>query len=72
METVLDLIFSISKITADAAMKLEDVCSLGENDKTRQQIRDITLPTNVHLVKAMGFPVFIHVCESWSTMMNEC
>ena len=63
METVLDLIFSVFKITGDAAMILEDVCSLGENDKTRQQIRDITLPTNVHLVKAMGFPVFIHVCE---------
>ena len=64
MERVLDLIFLGSKITADAAMKLEDICSLGENDKTRQQIRDITLPTKVYLVKTMGFPAFIYVCES--------
>ena len=71
METVLDLIFSISKITADAARKLEDVCSLGENDKTRQQIRDITLPTNVHLVKAMGFPAVVYGCESWTIKKAE-
>ena len=72
MERVLDLIFLGSKITADAAMKLEDICSLGENDKTRQQIRDITLPTKVYLVVAVVFPVVIYGCESWTMKKSAC
>ena len=34
--------------------------------------RDITLPTKVHLVKAMVFPVVTHVCESWTVKKAEC
>ena len=34
--------------------------------------RDITLPTEVHLVKAMGFPVVMHGCESWTMKKAEC
>ena len=34
--------------------------------------RDITLPTNVHLVKAMVFPVVMHGCESWTIKKAEC
>ena len=34
--------------------------------------RDITLPTKVHLVKAMGFPVVMYVCESWTIKKAEC
>ena len=50
-----------------AAMKLKDTCSLEESyDQHRQHIksRDITLPTKVHLVKAMIFPVVTFGCES--------
>ena len=50
-----------------AAMKLKDACSLEESyDQPRQHInsRDITLPTKVHLVKAMVFPVVMYGCES--------
>ena len=34
--------------------------------------RDITLPTKIHLVKAMVFPVVMHGCESWTTKTDEC
>ena len=34
--------------------------------------RDITLPTNVHIVKAMVFPVVMYSCESWTTKKKEC
>ena len=34
--------------------------------------RDNTLPTKVHLVKAMVFPVFMYVCESWTIKKSEC
>ena len=76
--TVTDFIFLGSKITVDddCSHKIKRRLLLGRKAMTNPDIilksRDITLPTNVHLVKAMGFPVFIHVCESWSTMMNEC
>ena len=36
------------------------------------KIRDITLPTNVHIVKAMVFPVFMYRCESWTIKKAEC
>ena len=36
------------------------------------KIRDITLPTNVHLVKAMVFPVVVYGCESWTIKKAEC
>ena len=72
METVTDLIFLGSKITA--AMKLKDACSLEEtltNIDSRLKSRDITLPTKVHLVKAMVFPVVMYGCESWTIKKAE-
>ena len=58
-ETVTDFIFLGSKITADVtvAMKLKDACNLDSILKSR----DITLPTKVHLVKAMVFPVVMYM-----------
>ena len=58
-----------------AAMKLKDACSLEESyDQLRQHLksRDITLPTKVHLVKAMVFPVVGYGCESWMIKKAEC
>ena len=46
-----------------AAMKLKDTCSLEENLDSILQSRGITLPTKVHLVKAMVFPVIMNGCE---------
>ena len=46
-----------------AAMKLKDACSLEENLDSILQSRSITLPTKVHLVKAMVFPVIMYGCE---------
>ena len=57
-----------------AAMKLKVTYSLEENyDQPRQHIksRDITLPTKVHLVKAMVFPVVMYGCESWTIKKAE-
>ena len=59
-----------------AAMKLKDACSLGRqvmtNLDTILKCRDITLPTKVHLVKAMVFPVVMYGCESWTIKKAEC
>ena len=53
-----------------AAMKLKDACSLEEklllNLDSIFKSRDITVPTKVHLVKTMVFPVVVHGCESWT------
>ena len=57
-----------------AAMKLNDTCSLEEKASKLDSIlksRDITLPTKVHLVKAMVFPVVTHGCESWTIEKAE-
>ena len=59
--------------TVTVAMKLKDACSLEEkeqrkeNDQPRQHTksRDITLPTKIHLVKAIVFPVVTYGCENW-------
>ena len=54
-------------------MKLKDACFLEE--KLWQSVlksRDITLPTDVHIVKAMVFPVVMYGCESWTTKKAEC
>ena len=70
METVTDFIFLGSTITEDSdiAMNLKDVCSLeGKAMKNLDSVvksRDITLPTNVHIVKAMVFPVVMYGCKS--------
>ena len=58
-----------------AAMKLKDLL-LGRKVMTNLdsilRSRDITLPTKVHLVKAMVFPVVMHGCESWTVKKAEC
>ena len=58
-----------------AAMKLKDACSWKKNyDQPRDSIlksKDITLPTNVHTVKAMVFPIVMYRCESWTIKKAE-
>ena len=77
MEAVKDFIFLVSKITAViAAMKLKDALLLGRKVMTNLdsilKSRDIiTLPTKVHLVKAMGFPVVMYRCKSWTIKKAE-
>ena len=70
METVRDFIFSGSKITADGdcSHEIKRHLLLGRKAMTNLgsilKSRDITLPTKVHLVKAMVFPVVMYGCES--------
>jgi len=77
METVADFIFGGSKITADGdySHEIKRCLLLGSKVMTNidslLKIRDITLPTKVHLVKAMFFPVFIYGCESWTIKKAE-
>ena len=72
METVADFIFLVSKITADGDCSHEIKRSLPLGRKVMTNLdsilksRDITLPTKVHLVKAMVFPVVMNGCESWT------
>ena len=78
METVTDFIFSGPKITADGDCSHEiKICLvLGRKAMTNQKSvlksKDITLPTKVHLVKAMVFPVVMYGCESWTINKAEC
>ena len=70
VETVSDFIFLGSKITADGdcSHEIKIHLFLGRKVVTNLDIfksRDITLPTKVHLVKAMVFPVVMYGCESW-------
>ena len=57
-----------------AAMKLKDAYSLEVMTKPNSILksRDITLPTKVHLVKAMVFPVVMYGCESWTIKKAKC
>ena len=57
----------------NAAMKLNDACSLEvvTNTDSILKSRDITLPTKVHLVKAIVFPVVMYECESWTIKKAE-
>ena len=74
METVRDFIFLGSKITAEvtSAMKLKDACSLEEtNLDSILKSKDITLPTKIHIVQAMVFPVVMYGCESWTIKKAE-
>ena len=74
METVRDFIFLGSKITAEvtAAMILNDACSLEEtNLDSILKSKDITLPTKIHIVQAMVFPVVMYGCESWTIKKAE-
>ena len=69
METVREFIFLGSKITADGdcSHEIKRRLFLGRKVMTNLlKSRDITLPTKVHLVKAMDFPVVIYGCESWT------
>ena len=78
METVRDFIFLGSKITADGdcSHEIKRYLFLGRKVMTNVgsilKIRNITLPTNAHLVKAMVFPVVMYACESWTTKKAEC
>ena len=77
METVSDFILGGSKITADGdwSHEIKRRLLLGRKVMTNLdsifKSRDITLPTNVHLVKAMVFPVVMHECESWTVKKAE-
>ena len=77
VETVADFIFLGSKIIADGdcSHKIKRRLLLGRKVMTNLdgvfKSRDITLPTNVHLVKAMVFPVVIYRCESWTIKKAE-
>ena len=72
METVTDLFWGGSKITADDdySLEIKRHLLLGRKAVTNLysilKSRDITLPTKVHLVKAMVFPVVMYGCESWT------
>ena len=78
METVRDFIFLISKITADGDCSHETkrFLLLGRKSVTNLdsilKSRDITLPTNVHLVKAVVSPVVMYGCESWTIKKAKC
>ena len=78
METVTDFILGDSKITAncDCSHEINRRLLLGRKAVTNLdsilKIRDITLPTKVHLVKAMVFPVLMYECERWTIKKAEC
>ena len=73
VETVADFILEGSKITADSdcSHEIKRCILLGRKVMTKLdsilKSRDITLPTKVHLVKAMVFPMVMYGCESWTT-----
>ena len=77
-ETVSDFIFLGSKITADGdcSHEMKRRLLLGRKVMTNLdsifKSRDITLPTKVHLVKAMVFPVVMYGCKSWTVKRAEC
>ena len=77
-ETVADFIFGGSKITADGDCNHEIKRCLLLGSKVMTNLdsilksRDITLPTKVHLVKAMVFPVVIYGCEGWTMKIAKC
>ena len=77
MEIVTDFILGVSKITADGdrSHEIKRRLLLGRKIMTNLdsmlKSRDITLPTKVHLVKAMVFPVVMYGCESWTIKKAE-
>ena len=78
VETVRDFIFLGSKITADGDCRheIKRCLLLGRKIMTNLdsilKSRDITLPSKVHLVKAMVFPVVMYGCESWTIKKAQC
>ena len=77
IKTMTDFIFLSSKITADGdcSHEIKRRVILGRKAMTNidstLKSRDITLPTKVHLVKAMFFPVVMYGCESWTIQKAE-
>ena len=77
VETVEDFIFLISKITADSdcSHEIKRRLLLGKKAMTNPdrvlKSRDIILLTNIHIVKAMAFPVVMYGCESWTIKETE-
>ena len=78
LEAVTDFIFLGSKITEDSDYKSDEIkrCLLLERKAMRNldsilQSRDITLLTNVYIVKAMVFPIVLYGCECWSIKKAE-
>ena len=78
VERLRDIIFSGSKITADGDCRheIKRCLLLGRKAMTNLdsilQSRDITLPTEVHLVKTIVFPIVMYGCESWTIKKAEC
>ena len=78
METVTDFVSLSSKITADGdySHEIKRCLLLGRKAMTNidsiTKSRDIILPTKVHLVKAMVFPVVMYGCEIWAIKKAEC
>ena len=78
LETVRNFIFLVSKITADGdcSHEIKRHLLLGRKAMTNLdrilKSRDITLPTKVHLVKAIVFPAVMYGCESWTIKKAEC
>ena len=78
VETVTDFILGGSKITADGdcSNEIKRPLLLGRKVMTSLdsilKSRDITLPTKVHLVKAIVFPIIMYGCESWTIEKAEC
>ena len=78
VEAVTDFISWVSKITVDGDCSLEIKRCMLLRRKVMTNLdsilksRDITLPTKVHLVKAMVFPVVMYGCESWTIKKAEC
>ena len=78
VDTVSDFILGGSKITADGdySHEIQKRLLVGRKGMTNLdsifKSRDITLPTKVHLVKAIVFPVVIYGCESWTVKKAEC
>ena len=78
METVTDFIFLGSNITADGdcSHEIKRPLLLGRKTMTNPdnilKSRGITLPTKVHLIKAIVFPVVMYGCESWTIRKAEC
>ena len=78
VETVTDFIWGGSKVTADGdcSHEIKRRLLLGRKIMTKLdsilKSRDVILPTKVHLVKAMVFPVVMYGCESWTVKKAEC
>ena len=78
VESVTDFLFLGSKITTDgdSSHEIKRCLLLGKkamiNLDSTLKSRDITLPTKVHIIKAMVFPVIMYGCESWTIKKAEC